>query len=321
MAASVPTVALNNGHSMPAIGLGTWRTDNTVLKSAIISAINAGYRHFDCAQMYANEGIIGEALAECIASGDVTRDQLFITSKIMPTDMHTDLALSALQKTLANLKLSYIDLYLLHWPYRFPNKPSAFPVPLQERLGYSSADILAIWQVLEGAVDAGLVRSLGVSNFTTKKMAVLWEAARIKPVNNQVEMHPALQQQKLVDWHAERGIVITTYCPLGSPARPAAFRHDEDPDILGSDTIASIASKHHKSPAQIALRWAYQRGTVALPKSVTPHRLLENIAIFDFKLDQQDMDEITKMDLHHRFSRGENFAPEGQTWQDIWDGE
>ena len=157
-----------------------------------------------------------------------------------------------------------------------------------------------------------------MSNFSSQKLEALWNAARIKPSCNQVEMHPALQQQALLDWHRARGIVVTTYCPLGSPARPTTFRHgDDDPDILGDACILAIAAKHGRSPAQVVLRWAMQRGTVPLPKSVTPHRLDENLASLDFELDDADMGSIKSMDRNFRFSRGGNFSL--TSWQACWD--
>jgi alcohol dehydrogenase (NADP+) len=327
-AAGAPAVAslpLLSGYSMPAIGLGTWRTDNAVLKGALLHALAAGWRHFDCAAMYMNEGIIGEAIEEAIQAGVCTRADLFLTSKLLPTEAHVGAAAPALARTLAALRTPYLDLYLLHWPHRFPAKPSAFPVPPEERLGYAAEDVAAVWAELERCgVDAGLVRSLGVSNFSVAKMEALWAAARHKPVNNQVEMHPALQQPELLAWHAARRVVVTTYCPLGSPARPPTFRPtgDADPDILGHPTIAALAAKHGRTPAQVVLRWAIQRGTVPLPKSVTPSRLEENLAAATapgWALGEEDMAAIAAMDRHFRFSRGQAFAPAGQTWVDVWD--
>jgi alcohol dehydrogenase (NADP+) len=318
----VPSLPLLGGaFTMPVIGLGTWRTEPALLHAAIVHAIKAGYRHLDCAALYFNEHLIGAALKEVISEGIVKREDLFITSKLMPTDMHVETAIGALDKTLASLGTSYVDLYLLHWPMRFPTKPSAFPVPPSERLGYDAEEIAKVWRLLEGAVDDGRIRSLGVSNFSAPKMADLWSRARIRPSVNQVEMHPALQQQELLAWHKHHGVVVTTYCPLGSPSRPPTFRHDADPDILNDPVITGLAAKHSKTPAQVVLRWAVQRGTVPLPKSTTPSRLDENIAIFDFSLSEGDMAEIAGMDCGYRFSRGQNFVPEGQTWEQLWDDE
>ena len=229
MPAPAPTVPLLTGARMPVLGLGTWRTDNAVLEAALQHALRSGWRHFDCAAMYANEAIIGAALR---APGAPPRAELFLTSKLMPTSMHVETAVAALDKTLADLGTDYLDLYLLHWPFRYPQAPSRFPVPDEERLGYDAAEVLRVWRVLEAAVDAGKVRALGVSNFSVKKLAALFAEARHKPAVNQVEGHPALQQRALLDWHRARGVVVTTYCPLGSPARPPTFVHADDPPEL-----------------------------------------------------------------------------------------
>ena len=315
-----PTVPLLTGARMPVVGLGTWRADSAALDAALQHALRGGWRHLDCAQLYGNESLVGAAVR---ASG-VPREELFITSKLMPTSMHAEAALAALDRTLADLATPYLDLYLLHWPFRFPQKPSAFPVPVAERLGYSAEAVLAVWRELERAVDDGRVRALGVSNFSVRKLDALWAAARHKPCVNQVEGHPALQQPALLAWHRARGVVVTTYCPLGSPARPPAFVHaDDPPELLASPAVAAVAARHPgRSPAQVLLRWAVQRGTVPLPKSVTPARLDENLAAAEagFELSAEDMAALAALDRHHRFSRGTNFAVAGQDAQrQIWD--
>jgi diketogulonate reductase-like aldo/keto reductase len=307
---------------MPCMALGTWRTDNSVLRAALVHAIaKSGYRSLDCAAMYGNEQIVGEAVA---ASG-VPRSELFITSKLMPTDSHAEHASAALDKTLRDLGTTYLDCYLLHWPFRLVNKPSSFPVPPAERLGYDRAELLKVWRELEKAVDDGRVRALGVSNFSRKKLEALLEDARHKPACNQLEAHPYLAQRALVDWHRERGVVVTCYCPLGSPARPPAFLHaDDPPNLLSSPAIAAVAARHSRSPAQVLLKWALQRGTVPLPKSVTPARLDENIAAAAdaaFALTDEDMAQIDALDRHWRYSRGEHFLAPGMERKDIFDEE
>lgn len=317
------TFTLLDGRSMPVLGYGTWRCDAALLHDSVIAAVKSGFRHFDCAAMYFNEGVVGKALQLCIQDGLVKREDLFITSKIMPTDMHVHKLEPALTKTLQAIGLGgYIDLYLLHWPFRFVEKPSAFPVPEAERLGYDAAAILDIWRELERFVDNGWIKSLGVSNFSRKKLGLLFAEARHKPVNNQLEMHPALQQQAVVDWHAERGIVITCYCPLGSPARPPTFRHgDKDPSFLDHPTILSIAQGHGKTPAQVLLKWAIARGTVPLPKSTTAARIVENYGAADpaWTLTREEMEAMKALDEGYRLSRGESYAPAGMEWTQLWD--
>jgi alcohol dehydrogenase (NADP+) len=332
----IPSLPLLSGASMPAIGLGTWRSDAAALHAAVVHAVSSsGYRHLDLAALYFNEHIVGAALAECISGGIVKREDLFLTSKLMPTDMHPDTCLQALEKSLASLQTPYLDLYLLHWPLQLPKKPSAFPVPVEERIGYKEDAVLEVWRVLEGAVDRGLVRALGVSNFSASKTEALFSQARHKPVCNQVELHPFLQQPELLRWHRERGVVVTAYCPLGSPARPPTFRHGQgaaapaaaaaepEPEVLTDPTLLAIAKKHGCTAAQVALRWSYQAGAVPLPKSVTPSRLDENISIFDSAkvapLDDEDMAAIAKLDRGYRYSRGEGLCPAGTTWEQLWE--
>jgi alcohol dehydrogenase (NADP+) len=327
---SVPSLPLLNGRSMPSVGLGTWRSDTATLHAAVVHAVSsAGYRHLDLAALYFNEHVVGAALAECVAAGAVSREDLFLTSKLMPTDMHPSSCVAALAKSLAALATPYLDLYLLHWPIALPAKPSAFPVPVDERLPYSDEAVLAVWRALEEQVDAGTIRALGVSNFSTAKLAALVGKARHKPVCNQVELHPFLQQPELLAWHKEQGIVVTAYCPLGSPARPPTFRHGEDdPNVLTDPTLLAIAQKHGCSSAQVALRWSVQVGAVPLPKSVTPKRLEENIAVVRTTaggagpcvvLDDEDMASIARLDKGFRFSRGEGLCVAGMTWQQVWE--
>lgn len=316
-------VRLSTGASMPTPALGTWRSDPATLASALSHAVSIGYRHFDCAPIYQNEALIGETLeASCRALG-VPRADLFLTSKLPPTAMHADAAVAALHATLRALRTEYLDLYVLHWPFAFVEKPSLFPVPVAERLGYDPVNILKVWRVLEREVDAGRIRALGVSNFTRRKLDALMRASpRHAPVANQVEMHPALAQPRLLAFCRARGIVVTSYCPLGSPARPATFTHAGDPDLLRAQPIVTAASKHGRTPAQVLLKWATQRGVVPLPKSVTPSRLEENLrAVHDdaWSLDAEDFSAIATLDCGHRFSRGEHFALEGETVASLWD--
>lgn len=205
---------------MPQVGLGTWQSAPGAVKAAVVAAIEAGYRHIDCAAGYGNEHEVGAALEDVIARGVVTRADLFITSKLWVANCFTDLAEKSLDKTLADLKTPYVDLYLVHWPY-WIKRDSPFPAPMDARTGYDAAAFLAVWRVLEAAVDAGKVRALGTSNMSAKKLATLCAGARVPPAVNQVEAHPFLAQNQLQDWCTRHSIVCTAYSPLGSPDRPA----------------------------------------------------------------------------------------------------
>jgi alcohol dehydrogenase (NADP+) len=250
--------------------------------------------------------------------------------QLMPSDMHTEHVRSSLEATLADLKTPYVDLYLLHWPYALVHKPSKFPVPSAERLGYDPARIESVWRILEQAVDDGLIRSLGVSNFSPSKIERLQAAGLRHPVScNQLELHPALPAREWVRWCQDRGIVVTCYMPLGSPSRPPTCRHASDPDLLNSPVIMSIAAAHGATPAQVLLRWALDRGTVPLPKSVTPARIAENAAVLTAAW-QLSSDESAAIDGlsaggPHRFMRGDNVAVKtalhGGHWRHVWDEE
>lgn len=314
-------VKLPNGTMMPVRALGTWRADQALLPAAIDAALAAGVRHFDTAAMYGNEKVLGASLAASAAAQGVKREELFLATKLMPTDCHAEHVEAALAKSLTQLGVEYLDLYMLHWPYRFAHNPSSFPVPVHERLGYRHADLLVVWRLLEAAVDAGKIKSLGVSNFTRPQLARLLADARHRPVVNQLEVHAALQQAEVAQWHAAHGVVVTAYCPLGSPARPANMRTPEDPpDALTDAAVMGIASRLGVTPAQVLLRWHLQRGVVPLPKSTTPHRIATNADILrpELQLSDADMAAIQALDRGYRLCRGEQYAVEGQTWQDLW---
>lgn len=321
-------VKLNNGATLPVPGFGTWRCDVALLHAAVVHAIRVGYRHIDCAGLYRNEHIVGAAIKDAIDAGLVTREELWITSKLAPTQMEPALVLPALQKSIADLGVGYLDHYITHWPYAVDPANTASPAPDAARLGYDlQAIYLPVWREMEAAVDAGLVRSLGCSNSTAKKLAALIAVARIPPVAVQVEMHPCLAQPKLVAWAAANGIAITGYCPLGSPGRPDAYRAEGDPDVLGSDVILAFAKETGHSPAQVALKWAAQRGTVPLPRSTNPGRISENFegACGAWSLSAEAMTALEALDRSTgsvgRIMKGDNFAPAGAAWRDMWDAE
>jgi alcohol dehydrogenase (NADP+) len=273
--------------------------------------------------LYANEDVVGEAIADALTSGVITREELFITSKLPPTHMQADTAEEALDATLAALQTPYLDLYLLHWPTAYVKTPSAWPVPLPERLGYDAARTLAVWRVLERAVKAGKIRSLGCSNFTITQLQTLLDAGLQAPVCcNQLEVHPYLAQKEMLRWHAERGIVVTCYSPLASPARPPTCHFEEDPTpLLSHPIVCAVAARAGMTAAQACIVWALQRGTVPLPKSVTGERIRENTSAALGKagsLDAEAMAALNSLDLHYRFVRGDNHAPEGMFWWEMW---
>ena len=355
-AAMATSIKLFTGAEMPQIGLGTWKSEPGAVRAAVIAAIEAGYRHIDCAAAYGNEGEVGAGLADVIERGIVRREDLFITSKLWATKSHPDEVAGALAKTLSDLRTPYVDLYLVHWPF-FLAKGTTFPPPDDARLGYSPAAFLAVWRKMEELVDSGLARHIGTSNMSARKLAALlpgegarrpvggvWPRpyhmhspaaasssaaaaatdARVPPAVNQVELHPFLPQQRLLDWCTARRIVLTAYSPLGSPDRPARLVSESDPVPLSDPTVARIAAEHGVSPGQVLLRWAVQRGTVAIPKSVTPARIAQNLqGVFSgWALSPGDLAALAELDrggAGGRIVKGAPFARPRQAWEDLWD--
>lgn len=254
-----------------------------------------------------------------LSRGVCKREELFVTSKLWCNRAHPEHVSTALAKTLADLQLSYLDLYLVHWPFQYAPTNTTIPAPMAERLGYTPEAYAAVWREMEAAVDAGKAKSIGTSNMSAKKLHALLATARIKPAVNQVESHPFLAQTALLAWCMKHGILITAYSPLGSPARPARTVEEGDPAPLHDATILRIAAKHGKSAAQVLIRWQMQRGVIVIPKSATPARIQENLAVGDFALDDEDMAAIVALDRGHRLIKGMHGVRDGETWQDLWD--
>jgi len=254
------------------------------VKDAVVHAVEvAGYRHLDLAHAYGNEKEVGEAIKDLLDRKVVEREELFITSKVFVHLCHPGLVIPRIEESLRDLKTEYLDLVLIHWPYFWSKDPSSFPPPKSERLGYSPESYLAVWRDFEDAVARGLTRHIGCSNMTAKKLATLLEGGgedaplKVQPAVNQVERHPFLQQPRLKAFCDKHRIILTGFCPLGSPDRPPRFINPGDPVPMADPVIKAIASRLGRSPAQVLLRWAVQSGATAVPKSVTPSRIEENI--------------------------------------------
>lgn len=262
---------------MPLVGLGTWQAARGVVGRAVADALDLGYVHIDCAAAYANECEVGEALAAAMAKGTVTREDLFVTSKLWNDRRRPADVREGLLQTLADLQLDYLDLYLIHWPVVWQRGTL-----MQTDTG---ASIVECWRALEAAVDEGLVRSIGVSNFNETQLAELSRAARFEPAVNQIEIHPRLPQHALVEYCQSRGVAVTAYSPL---ARGGGLFDD--------NAVGGIAAKHGVTPAQAVLRWGVERGVVVIPKSVTASRIAANSDIFGFALDEEDMRGMAALD-------------------------
>lgn len=269
---------------MPVPGFGTWRCDPDLLRSAIVTAIRLGYRHIDTGP-YRNEALVGAAIRDAVSQGLIgSRGDLFITGKLPTTCMDPAAVEPSLRKLLAELGTDYVDLFITHWPYALAPDSTASPPLPGARRGYSPEAYLATWRAMEACVDAGLARSLGCSNMTAKKLAALLPAARVRPVAVQNELHTALAQQDLLRFAAGESILLCGYCPLGSPGRPDLYRAPGDPEVLAHPEVAAVAAAAGRTPAQVLLRWAIQRGTAPLPRSTNPGRIEENWGVHGWAL-------------------------------------
>ncbi|GAA4838115.1 aldo/keto reductase [Algivirga pacifica] len=313
------TLTFRNNDVMPALGLGTWKSEKGEVYDAVLAALEAGYRHLDCAFIYGNEKEIGEALTEAYKRGIVQRSDLWITSKLWNDSHAKGSVVPALQQTLNDLQTDYLDLYLIHWPVAH-KKGVLSTSKAEEQIPLSELPISETWTGMEEAVRKGLTKHIGVCNFGLQRLKDLVAVSNIKPEMNQVESHPYLQQNELLEYCKANDIHYTGYSPLGSPDRPGDLRKEDDPILLEDNTINAIAKRHKVSPAQVTLAWALQRGTSVIPKSVNPERIKANLKANDLKLSEEDMAAIKALDKNRRYLDGSFWFLKGGTYkkEDLW---
>ncbi|XP_044002682.1 aldo-keto reductase family 1 member B1-like [Aphidius gifuensis] len=286
-------VKFNNGNYCPMLGLGTWQSAPGSVGEAVKKAIDIGYRHIDCSPIYENEKEIGQALKSKIDDETVTREDLFITSKLWNTNHHPDKVEAALTNTLNDLCVDYLDLYLIHWPLGFAEGYTD-----EGNFIESDDDYVDTWKAMEDMLEKGLVKNIGLSNFNSKQIERLLRHSTVTPVVNQVECHPYLTQIKLSDFCQSKEIVLTAYSPLGSPDRPWA--KPEDAQLINDERLRSIADNYDKTTAQVVLRYQIDRGHIVIPKTVSESRMIENFDIMNFKLSQDDIELINSFDCNGR---------------------
>ncbi len=312
---------LNTGDRIPALGLGTWTSLEPEMGTAINAAIDAGYRHIDCAPIYGNEPAIGNTLHTLLTKRKVTRDALWITSKLWNSFHRPEDVMQACKQSLHDLQLDYLDLYLVHWPIAFHSKVGyRMPEHKDELLGLDVIPDEETWEAMGECVAAGLVKNIGVSNFSLQRLKRLCDRTTIKPVVNQVECHLYFPQIELNEFCLEHQIYLTAYSPLGSGGRPDALRKENEPTLLDHELVLALADKYHKSPAQIILAWLLERNIIVIPKSTNPKRITENFESQQVSLSLEEVRELNALDLCYRFFTATFWEIAGHPFkaEDVW---
>ncbi|XP_012864717.1 PREDICTED: aldo-keto reductase family 1 member C1 homolog [Dipodomys ordii] len=298
-------IQLNDGHFIPVLGFGTYASEKVpkkMITDCTKLAIDAGFRHIDAAYLYQNEEEVGLAIQSKIEDGTVKREDIFCTSKLWSTSHQPELVRPSLERTLKRLQLNYVDLYLIHFPVSLKPGDEIYPKDEHGKFKLDIVDLCAIWEAMEKCKDAGLARSIGVSNFNRRQLERILNkpGLKYKPVCNQVECHPYLNQSKLLDFCKSKDIVLVAYGALGT--QRYKYGVDESaPVLLDDPVLGAMAKKHKRTPALVALRYQLQRGIVALVKSFNEERIKENMQVFEFQLPSEDMKVIDGLNRNFRY--------------------
>ena len=304
------TIAVGNT-TMPAVGLGIWKIDREATASTVQDAISIGYRHIDSACDYGNEVEAGLGIKAAISDGHCRREDLWVTSKLWGTYHRPERVRAACERSLSDLGLEYLDLYLIHFPIalryvdfedRYPPGWIHDPEAAQPSMEVDAVPLHETWSAMESLVDAGLVKQIGVCNYTSGLLIDLMAYSRIKPAMLQIESHPFLTQDRLRRLANDFGLSVTAFSPLGSLSYVSLDMATDADTVLTAAPVAAAAERVQRTPAQVVLRWAVQRGTAIIPKSTHLERLRENLAIFDFELSCEEMAAISNLNQDRRFN-------------------
>ena len=320
----IPSKRIKSGALIPGIGLGTFGSDHNTpeeIAQAVHDGLRMGYRFIDCAACYGNEAEIGMVFKKAFEEG-LRREELFVVSKVWNDSHEPEEVLASCRKSLLDLQLDYLDVYLVHWPFPNYHAPGCdADARNPDSKPYIHENFMRTWRAMEELVESGLVRHIGTSNVTVPKLKLILKDAKIKPAVNEMELHPCFQQKELFHFCLENGIQPIGYSPLGSPGRPERDRTPEDVSALKSPVIREIAAAHQVHPALICLKWAVQRGQIPIPFSTKRTNLLANLqGVSQDALTTEELNRIEDVECNSRLIKGQVFLWEGaKSWEDLWD--